>query len=95
MQDTDYSKQIYLYDDRNKYDYMLKVTDILFEDDTVILCKTIMMGVPEYDGQEEEEKILINKTNDQVNSSQYDSWMATSDKKWIKQKMKEMIEISQ
>lgn len=91
MKEIDYTKQLYLYDDRSKYDYMLKVTDIIFEDKDTIVCKTVMVGVPDYDGQVEEEKIMIDKETGEVKNSDYWSWYATSDQDWIKKEIEHLI----
>lgn len=92
MEKVDYSKQLYLYDDRSKYDYVLKVTEIIFENEDTLLCKTVCWGSPEYDNQEEDQTIMIDKINGQVSNSDFYSWLVTSDENWIKEEVEEMIE---
>lgn len=93
MKEINYSKQLYLYDDRSKYDYVMKVTEILYEDSESILCKAICWGVSEYDNQVEEETLLIDKKEEQVRNSNFDSWLVTSDKKWITAQVEHIIEM--
>ena len=92
MTETDYTKQLYLYDDRSKYDYLLKVTEIIFQDEDTILCKTVMVGSDEYNGQVEEEKILIDKVSGEVRNSNFDSWLVTSDQEWVDEEIENYIE---
>lgn len=94
MRDIDYSKQLYLYDDRSKYDYFLKVTEIIFQDEDSILCKTVIYGHDEYEGEAEEEKMLIDKTTGEVKNSNFYSWLATSDQTWVDEKVAHMKELN-
>lgn len=88
---TDYTKQLYLYDDRNKYDYLLKVNEIIFEDEDIILCKAIIIGPSEYGSEAEQEKLLINKKTNEVVNNDYYSWRATSDDQWVTTKIEDLI----
>lgn len=92
MTETDYTQQLYLYDDRSKYDYLLKVTEIIFQDEDTILCKTVMVGADEYNGQVEEEKILIDKVSGEVRNSNFYSWLVTSDQEWVDEAIENYIE---
>lgn len=92
MTETDYTKQLYLYDDRSKYDYLLKITEIIFQDEDTILCKTVMVGSDEYNGQVEEEKILIDKVSGEVRNSNFYSWLVTSDQEWVDEAIENYIE---
>lgn len=95
MRDIDYSKQLYLYDDRSKYDYFLKVTEIIFQDEDSILCKTVLYGNAEYEGEKEEEKMLIDKATGEVKNSDYYSWLATSDQDWVDKTVAHMKELNE
>lgn len=88
----DYTQPLYLYDDRSKYDYFLKVSKIIFQDDETMLCKTVMIGSSEYDGQVEEESIMIDKASGEVRNSNFDSWLVTSDQGWVDEELESFID---
>ncbi len=92
MEELDYNKQLYLYDDRSKEDFLLKVSKIIFEDEKSILCETVMIGSPEYANQVEEERILIDKDSGAVLNSNFYSWLATSDEVWANEEVEKMID---
>ena len=94
MENVDYSKQLFLYDDRSKYDYVLKVHEVLFENKENILCKAVSWGIPEYDNILENETLLIDKKTGEVKNSEFYSWRVTSDEKWIAEQVQHMIEMN-
>jgi hypothetical protein len=75
---------IYFYDDRNKYDYMLKADENILYNDGDIAIVMAMPTNPEYDAQE---KIIFNLADGSVVNSEYDSWYATNDVQWALQKV--------
>lgn len=93
MQKVNYKKQLYLYDDRSKYDYVMKVSEILYEDNESILCKAVCWGTEEYNNQVEEEVLLIDKKAGEVRNSNFYSWLVTSDQKWITEQVEHLIEM--
>lgn len=95
MRNIDYNKQLYLYDDRSKYDYMFKVVEIIFQDEDNILCRVETIGGPEDTGHKLEEKILIDKQSGEVKNSDYYSWYATSDQEWVDETIVRFIKRSQ
>lgn len=94
MKPVNYNEQLYLYDDRSKYDYMLKVIDIIFQDEDSMLCKVETIGSPEESGHVLEEKILIDKQTGEVKNSEYYSWYVTSDQEWINKEIQHLIDLA-
>jgi len=79
MENINIADPVYFYDDRSKYDFMFKLSTVLYADDGVCLCAAKCtdesLRVPD-------EKILFDVTNGKVLVSEYDSWYATNDVEW-------------
>lgn len=73
---------VYFYDDRNKFDFMFKLTAILYADEDVCLCVAKCtdesLGVPD-------EKFLFKIETRRVITADYYSWYATNDVEWAEQ----------
>lgn len=73
---------VYFYDDRNKYDYMFKLSTILYADDDVCLC--VAKCTDESAGVQDE-KILFDVRTGYVLTHEYYSWVATNDVEWAEE----------
>lgn len=70
---------VYFYDDRSKYDFMFKLTTILYADDQVCLC---VAKCTDESLDIADDKFLFNVETGYVLISEYDSWIATNDVEW-------------
>lgn len=89
---VDITKEIYFYDDRNKYDYFYKMKEVLYSDDKHCFCIAQAVG-EEIDGIADE-KILFHLQDGSVESEDLWSWMATDDSVWAKNKLADIIKRS-
>lgn len=81
MEKIELNKEIYFYDDRNKSDYMFKLTKVLYQDDEICLC-LVKSTEPK---SEYEENLLFNLEDGSVKNEDYSSWYATNDVGWAKE----------
>lgn len=73
---------VYFYDDRSKYDYMFKLTTILYVDDELCLCVAKCTDETE---SIPDEKFLFKIASGEVIIAEYDSWYATNDVEWAEE----------
>lgn len=73
---------VYFYDDRSKYDFMFKLTTILYADEDVCLC--VAKCTDESAGVLDE-KILFDVKTGYLLNHDYCSWLATNDVEWAEQ----------
>ena len=76
------SLPIYFYDDRNKYDSMMKLTQVLYQDEDTCVCIANWTAphIAEYTT-----KLMFNIADGQVINSDYNSWIATNDVAWAEE----------
>jgi hypothetical protein len=79
MENIDVTKTVYFYDDRSKYDSMMKLTDVLYVDDDTCVCITHWTA-PEL--QQHSTKLMFGIKDGYVINGDYDSWIATNDTVW-------------
>jgi hypothetical protein len=75
----DCSLPIYFYDDRDKYDSMMKLTQVLYQDEETCVCIASWTAphlIPYTT------KLMFNIADGQVVNGDYDSWIATNDVEW-------------
>lgn len=82
MEKINVLQPIYFYDDRSKYDWMLKLKSVLFIDEDTCLC--LAQCTDETAGMKDE-KILFNIQTGEVLTADYYSWIATNDVEWAEQ----------
>jgi hypothetical protein len=78
MENIDVTKTVYIYDDRSKYDWMLKLDKVLYVDTDTCLCMATSTN-PDY---KLTVKIQFNILTGEVADRDYYSWIATNDVEW-------------
>lgn len=87
-ENIDTTQVVYFYDDRNKYDYMFKLKEVLFQDADNCYCVAVCTD----ETNPFEEKILFNLKDGTVETSEYDSWYATNDVEWAEEENEYLLE---
>ncbi len=75
-------ENVFFYDDRSKYDDMLKLSEILYQNKDICLCNAKWIIEEQIT---EPVLILFNTQTRQVLMSDYYSWYATNNKAWVEE----------